>query len=300
MSDNIISLEQITHNINNVNLNEEVVVFDHTSFRKNNEPFPIRVDALMICIVTEGECRLGIDLNEYNVSKNSIFVIQPRNYVSNLSYSENFRCTIVACSLRVAEDVLPKLSDIMPWLVKHRVKPVIKFSDEEAQSFLQFIKFLKEKMRGPKTPFLKQKILSILQAIFYEMMDMNFSNTTDKEVPTRTRKEELMAKFIIEVSENFKKERQVSYYAEKLFITPKHLSSVVKEIAGVTAGDLIEHYVILEAKMLLKKSDMTIQEIATSLNFSNQSFFGKYFKHVIGVSPTVYRKQDFISESHKK
>ena len=101
-----------------------------------------------------------------------------------------------------------------------------------------------------------------------------------------------MAKCILAVSEAFREERQVASSAHKRCITPKQLSSVVKEISGRTAGDWIENYVVMEAKVLLKTTDMTIQEIAAYLNFANQSFFGKYFKHQTGVSPSVYRKNN--------
>ena len=131
--------------------------------------------------------------------------------------------------------------------------------------------------------------MCMLQAALYEMMDINLQHSTGIETQ-RTRKEEIMAKFILAVSEHFREERQVAYYAHKLFITPKHLSSVVKELSGRTAGDWIENYVVMEAKVLLKTTDRTIQEIAVYLNFANQSFFGKYFKHHTGMSPTAYRK----------
>ena len=92
------------------------------------------------------------------------------------------------------------------------------------------------------------------------------------------------------VMENYKQERSVSFYADKLCVTAKYLSLVVKNVSGKSAGDWIDEYVILEAKALLKSSNMTIQEIADVLNFANQSFFGKYFKHHTGVSPKEYRK----------
>lgn len=101
-----------------------------------------------------------------------------------------------------------------------------------------------------------------------------------------------MAKFIIAVSESFRERREVSWYAERLCITPKHLSAVCKETSGRTAGEWIESYVTMEAKVLLKSTDMTIQEIAAKLNFANQSFFGKYFKHQTGLSPTAYRREN--------
>ena len=94
------------------------------------------------------------------------------------------------------------------------------------------------------------------------------------------------------VEESFSKERSVNYYAEKLNITPKHLSAVAKETSGHTAGEWIDSYVILEAKMLLQNSEMSIQEISSRLNFANQSFFGKYFKHHTGVSPKAFRSSN--------
>ncbi len=84
-------------------------------------------------------------------------------------------------------------------------------------------------------------------------------------------------------------ERSVTFYADKLFVTPKHLSAVLKEISEKTAGEWIDLRVILEAKLLLRSTGLNIQEISTKLNFANQSFFGKYFKHLTGMSPRDYR-----------
>ena len=86
-------------------------------------------------------------------------------------------------------------------------------------------------------------------------------------------------------------ERSVTFYAEQLCITPKYFSMLVKKLSGKSAAQWIDNYVILEAKNLLKYSDMSIQEIAYQLNFSTQSFFGKYFKHQTGMSPTEYRNK---------
>lgn len=88
-----------------------------------------------------------------------------------------------------------------------------------------------------------------------------------------------------------KRERNVSFYARQLNITPKYLSSVVKEVSGKTAARWIDESVILEAKTLLKYSGMSIQEIAYHLNFSTQSFFGKYFKQHTGTSPSRYKRK---------
>ena len=212
-------------------------------------------------------------------------VIQPKNYIYLSQYSDDFKGSVMACSKHLVQDVLPKLTDILPLLIHHRTEPVTNLTDEESEGIKTFLSFIRSKLRGPRTHFLKQKVHCMLQAALYEMMDINQKNSQHVE-GTKSRKEEIMAKFILAVSEDFRTQRQVAYYAHKLFITPKHLSSVVKELSG-----RIENYVIMEAKVLLKTTDMTIQEIAVALNFPNQSFFGKYFKHHTEYSPTAYRRK---------
>ncbi len=285
------TLHQIARSVNSDKLGDDIIIFDHELRFDNEEVFPLRIDALLIVLCQQGSGRIGIDLREYEVKKNTLIVIQPKNYIFLSSHSDDFLCSTVACSNHVVEDILPKLTDILPLLIHHRTEPVSYLTDEEVNELLQYYEFLRLTLRGPRSRFLKQKVLCVLQAALYQMMEINLKNTDDDK-PQRTRKEEIMARFIIAVSENFRTERQVTAYAEKLCITPKHLSSVVKEISGRTAGDWIENYDVMEAKVPLNTTHLTFQEIAVNLNFANQSFFGKYFKHHTGVSPTTYRKNN--------
>ena len=103
-------------------------------------------------------------------------------------------------------------------------------------------------------------------------------------------KNNIVERFIALVEEHYREERLIGFYADKLCITPKYLSKLVKENTGRSAGEWIESHVILEARAMLQSSDMTIQQIASSLNFPNQSFFGKYFKRATGLSPKQYRR----------
>jgi YesN/AraC family two-component response regulator len=103
------------------------------------------------------------------------------------------------------------------------------------------------------------------------------------------RKEELALHFIELLSVNFEKERSVTYYGHQLHITPKYLTETMKEITGKTAGELIDQAVIMQAKVLLSNPSLNINQVAEALNFSDQSFFGKFFKKHVGVSPLKYR-----------
>lgn len=100
----------------------------------------------------------------------------------------------------------------------------------------------------------------------------------------------LFQKFRNLLTKEFLRHRSVNYYAEALHVTPKYLSEVVKRNTGKTAGEWIDKAVLLEAKVLLQNKSLNIAQISESLNFSDQSFFGKYFKNLQGMSPLDYRK----------
>ena len=102
--------------------------------------------------------------------------------------------------------------------------------------------------------------------------------------------EELLSKFIQLIIKHYKENRTLDFYAEKLFISTKYMSDIIKKTSGLTAHDWIDRYTILEAKILLRSTNKTIQEISNELNFPNHSFFSKYFKHHMGMTPKAYRQ----------
>lgn len=288
-NDRIFSLSDISNYVNsNTHDHEIIAFFNHNSlFEKNLLPF--RFDALLIILCTDGSAVIEIDLKKYEIKKDTLIILHPKNFLSLVQSDSNLSANIIACSQHVVDDLLPKFSDLLPLLIHFRTDPLMHLSQKQADGLNSFFNFIHQKLSQEHSPFLHQKILCLLQAALFEMMEIQHDNSLRNPFG-KSRKEEIMAKFIIAVSENYKFNREVTFYANRLCFTPKHLSSVVKELTGYTAGEWIERYVTLEAKMLLKTTDLSIQEISSRLNFANQSFFGKYFKHQTGQSPSSYRK----------
>ena len=85
--------------------------------------------------------------------------------------------------------------------------------------------------------------------------------------------------------------REVEFYADKLFITPKYLSEICKKTSGKTASEWIQNYATTRLILLLRNNKLTFTQIADSMNFSSQSFFSRYVRKVLGVSPSVYRER---------
>lgn len=281
-------LKEIAAYVNNPDADPEVLAFEGLVNSENLVGETLRIGALMMMICTGGSGRISVDLHEYDVHTDSLLILNPRNYFSVCECSPDLSGQIILITLKAVENILPKLTDLLPVIVYNRNMPVRHLSPDEVDWMKGIFRLIRAKLDARPTNFMMPKLYSILQAALYEIMDLSIAGET-KDKTMSTRKEELMAKFILAVMEDCTRHRKVEYYADRLCITSKHLSAVVKELSGMTAGKLIDNYVVLEAKMLLKTTSLTVQEIASRLNFPNQSFFGKYFKHATGLSPTEYR-----------
>ncbi len=290
-SDKIVPLREIAAYVNNPDADPEILAFEGRINPKDVGTDPLRIDALMMMLFTEGSGKISVDLKEYEVGVDSMLILNPHNYISIRDCTPDVSGKVLFISHKAVENILPKLTDLLPVIVYNRNMPVRQLNADEVEWMSGIFRLIRSKLEGKPTKFMMPKLYGVLQAALYEIMDINIAGQANDKT-MRSRKEELMAKFILAVMEDCTRHRKVEYYADRLCITPKHLSAVVKEISGMTAGKLIDNYVVLEAKMLLKNTDLTIQEIAARLNFPNQSFFGKYFKHSTGLSPSEFRAEN--------
>lgn len=129
-----------------------------------------------------------------------------------------------------------------------------------------------------------------ISTLVYMAHQILVDNEEEIDHPTdKSRQQQIFERFIKDVNQHFFIERNVYSYAERLCITPKYLSAVVRQVSGKSANDWINEYVILEAKALLRLKNNTIKDVSNKLNFPNQSFFAKYFKQHTGLTPKQYR-----------
>ncbi|MDE6394068.1 MAG: helix-turn-helix domain-containing protein, partial [Duncaniella sp.] len=133
---------------------------------------------------------------------------------------------------------------------------------------------------------------NLIAALTYQVLSLvtRRHKDTSENKPQRSRRTTYVSEFMQLVHEHHIRERSVAFYAGKLFISPKYLSLIIKETTGRSATEVIDSFVILEAKNLLRFSGKNIQQVAYELNFPNQSSFGKYFKHLTGMSPSEYQR----------
>ncbi len=284
-----ISLRRIAEWVGNVESSQEIITFEATFADSLPGELPLRYNALIIIMGVTGSCSVDVDMRRYVVERNSFLIIQPQNYVASPIPSSDFSAKVIACSPQLTNYFIPKLSDLLPLLMRMLARPMVNLQPAQAENINLYYDFIADFLRHPSGNHTKKKIRCLLQAAFYEVLD-SVESSTRLQPPSR--QEEIMAEFLQLLLANFKTTREVALYANQMNITPKHLSSVVKTLSGRTAGEWIDSYVIMEAKTLLSTTDMTIQQIAYELNFSSQAFFGKYFRNLTALTPTAYRAQN--------
>lgn len=255
--------------------------------------FPCRIDAIIIGIGTEGEAKVSLNLHEYCLRKDSLFVFGPKNIIeAHKSESDNFKCHVLIIAPEFLRNLNIDTKHMMPLFLKVASHPYLSLTPEESRTLRNFIALIDQETRGKKTEYATDIVSSLIAATIYKVGDIlgNYlSEHPEMESPVHNRAESYFKQFTQLLGEHYRRERSVGFYARQLCITPKYLTTLIKHISGKSVSDWIDSYVTLEAKTLLKYSNMSVQEIAYYLNFPNQSFFGSYFKRNTGMSPSQYK-----------
>lgn len=258
---------------------------------KQEYPTPVRLNALLMVLIREGSAKICIDYIPYDIHSNMLLTIMPTHTIQVADTSHDFKGRIMIVSKSFLEECNPgKKGATMLRYMQIRKNPCATIEPEETLHLNAYFDLLRDKIRLKTHLYQKEVIQNSLIGFFLEVGNI-FGRKMDRMASTTlTRKEELFEQFLQLLFEHCREQHVVTFYAEKLFITPQYLSLILKELTGRSANKWIDDALIVEAKTLLKAPQATVQQVADMLHFSDQSTFGKFFKKHMGVSPMEYRK----------
>lgn len=249
---------------------------------------PVKFAASTWIFVFNGSGRADINLVNHEISAPALVSVKSTQIMQPTYLSPDFSATVMVMSKRLSENLFMFLNSSPLAAVSLR-HPVVSIPDSTVEDFKGFVRATRALISETDNPYGSQALLFHLLSFIYRHGYKCYDAFKDEVVSRQGRMSDL---FLTLVQQNFRKERFLDFYATKLEVTPKHLSRTVKKQTGFTAVEWIERYVILEAKVLLKSSNLNIQQIADELNFPSQSFFGKYFKKLTGMSPKEFRNSE--------
>ena len=251
---------------------------------------PTRLNFILMALCLKGQAKYNIDTKEQTVKAADLLFVSERHIVDNYSASADFECLCIMVSTEFYHGFVQSVQNVSSLLLFSMNNPVVALTPSEVQVFSNYFHTIREKITNTGHHYRENLVKALLLAMFYDMSNVIYRVEQQGKKP-QMRADALFSQFIRLLEQNFRSIRRVSWYAEQLFITPKYLSEVVKQTSKRTPNEWIDSYVILEARVLLKTTTMSIKEIADELHFPSQSFLGKYFKEHVGVSPSEFRKQ---------
>lgn len=293
-----VSIKRIQEAMPQVKGIENDLIIDYSEYlvpesRHPIHKYPIRLEGLFIGLREKGNVRFNINLKEYQVGANDLVICSPGDIMQGNSEDGVHISQIMMISSNFLKEMYISLNSFMPFFASQKEHPVFHLTDNEMEELKSFFIAIQNTVNSDDY-FRVDITKRLLAAYLYKLGSILYRHRPElqEEASKPLKREEILFKeFIKLVSEYHRKERRVDFYAERLFLSPKHFSTVIKKVSGKTAGQWIDDYVILEAKTLLKYSAMSIQEVAYYMNFPNPSFFGKYFRHHTGMSPSEYKAQ---------
>lgn len=266
-------------------IGNDFIMLDNPIFTSEFD-HPFKVDVVTVVISLKGTMKGRTNLKPYSTQSPCLFVVLPDQILQYEYLSADFSGLFIVMSKKFINSLFLNIQDRIPLFMSVQNKPWTLLTDEGLNQMLDYYKMLKNAVKMTDNPHRSEIVKHLIQAFFLS------SSSQFHEIPkakSESKQDILVERFFTFVQENYKNHRGLEFYANKLCLTPKYLSKVIKENSGCTANNWINNHVILEAKALLKSTNMTIQQISDDLNFPSQSFFGKYFKRHVGISPQKYK-----------
>ncbi len=249
---------------------------------------PFMSDMIIAIILKRGTLKLTIDMVEYEAVSPCLIIILPKQTFRITELPDDLDGKTIMMSSEFSDSLFNEYAAFNQLRKNVETSPVTYLVGGIREAFDTYLKLLEDLINSPakayKLEAAKHLTLSMFYGIVLSMHDLNEVKPTDRQGV-------LFKQFERELRLNYKREREVNFYAEKLCITPKYLSAIVLEQTGKSALKVINEYVTNECQALLLSTNLTLQQISDKLNFPSQAIFSKFFKRMTGLSPRDYRKQ---------
>ena len=268
---------------------DELVVMENFGSLPKGELSLDRHGLIVIC--TEGIAQFDYDGQQIRLHKDDLFLYMAHSVVTNFMSSSDFNCRQIWFSRGELWNINKygevSLSDL-PYLKRH---PIMHLTEDDVKLLDDYFQLLCRRMRDSSPVLYSNIVRSLVSTMMLEILSMMRRQEPENTVTTGVHRQRLANEFMRLVEQSDGRIRKVDDFANQLNITPKYLSTLLKETMNRRPSEMIHFYTLKAIEHRLRYTDMTMQEIANDLNFANPSFFGKYFKEHAGMTPLDFRKK---------
>jgi len=263
-----------------------------TDIRQIPEFSSMKMGMNVILFCLKGKLQFEVNGRQITVRERELSIVQSHVSVGNLMVSPDFQCRIACMSDRLVKQQLRGYITIWNRALYVNNTNIFRIPEdqplEQTGHFYELVNFY---FTRPRKRFRQEVIGSLLRCFLLDICELMEEQTAAETSSVHSQGDQLFNRFLQILSESQVKRQTVESYADQLCVSPKYLSAVCKKTSGKTAMQWINEYVMEDIRYYLKETSLTIKEISTTLGFPNLSFFGKYTKRSIGMSPKEYRNQ---------
>ncbi len=280
----------------NDELNDNILLYDF-ALEQDKQPLRrqsvSRANALTITVCTDGEASININAQDFVLKAGMAALILPNSLVNINSDKMTTRGSILSVSTTLMKEVHIDIHHIVPIGMHMFHNPCFHLSEQDMELYNRYIGMIRLISRKSDNHNIQmiQSLVKSLLVFIHEIMSREVKESGNTKFDkVNNRNMHLFDEFMHLLTENFRKEHQIGFYADHLCLTPKYLSMLIKQTSGRSVSDWIDYFIIMEAKALLRYSDLSIQQVAYALHFPTPSFFGTYFKRHVGMTPGDFRE----------
>lgn len=267
-----------------------ISTFDSLVGTKNALYYPSRIDGFAFIYVVKGSLDIESNLKTFCVGPGEGFVYVPGNILMVKSVVHPLKCVFVAVSKSLISELQFDFTKLYEESFSVLENPCIRIDErakEIGRQYYSLITTILESGMEETKPALKHIFSSMFSFLGAILKERSSSKVCGADGGGRSKR--IFESFVKLVTENHTQQKYLDYYADRLGLTPKYLSSVVKQVSGMSAPAWIDSFIVLESKNLLKYTDMDVKEISVKLNFLAPSVFCRFFKKQTGMTPSEYR-----------
>lgn len=244
---------------------------------------------LVICLCHKGWARAEYDMAPVEIRPHDTAIIFPNHILSGHKVSDDYEVSLLV----ISASFLKKLSLQHPnhYRVEYHYSPCYHLDDDQFESIYECFRLLASISRLEHPD--REELLAEQMDMAARLVELFIRENGKMLIKRDTPVQQLLARFHGAIAEHFKESREVKFYAKLLCLSPKHFGTVIRQATGTGAGEWIAHYVIAQARHLLRhRPDLSIQQVSFMLGFSEQTAFTRYFKANSGQTPKEYRGMD--------
>ncbi len=260
---------------------------DFERFNENlSEQSAIIFDGFIVSIFEQGSAEFVINGRNYRVAKGDILLLAPNMLLKTGDFSADYKATKIVVPLDVIMDFPTPLDTDIIGMARRR--PLMHLAEDDLSSIFAYFDLIVKNYSEHENAYRKE----ILKSLFYALMLKigSIYKRLDADTDARLSAEKLSDDFLKLLSLHYKKQRTVKFYADKMHLTPKYLSKAIRKITGKSITSWIDDAILLEIKIQLKTTELTVWQIAEDLSFSSSSALVQFFKKNTGTTPLKYRK----------